>query len=294
MVRPPALIGHAATLKNMATLYAAGKFPHAVLLHGAKGIGKRTLAEQVAQTLICGVEDGLTDTLSPNFLSAAYAQIMEGSNADYHILAPEKGKKSISIEQIRGLLGDTSLTSDTPRTIIIDAAEDLTPEAANALLKTLEEPTANTHFFLVCHGLSRLLPTIISRCRLMRLQPLTEAECKTVLDVQLPPSDSVMLPKLVAHCGGCPGVALSELENKTYEVRDALVAFTSAPHEPIKLVEQFQKKKQVPTALIVLQQMLATMPDKQPQYAYLTEGLKNLDIYNLSAPWVLEDALRQL
>ena len=291
MNRPEPLIGHTQAVQSLETLYQNEIFPHAVLLHGPKGIGKRKFAELAAQTLICGHE---TDAFSPNFLSAYYAQIIEGSNADYHVLEPESGKKSISIDQTRALLKNISLSTDTPRTIIIDAAENLTPEAANALLKTLEEPQPHTHFFLVCHALSQLLPTVVSRCRPVRLSPLNADDTQAVLMRVLPEEARGNISVHATLAKGCPGMALAHISSGTAAIQNLLKNYIKNPSQPIALVEKIAKQKQAPTALQELQFLMAEHSHFEHQYSALTQDVSDMDIYNLTPAWVLEKALRSI
>lgn len=197
MITP--LIGHSTLQAQLAGMLAAGTLPHAVLLHGPQGIGKRVLAGKLAYRLLCGGKDLECDTASP-----VYHQLAAGSCPDFHTLEPEKDKKSIGIKQVRGLLGELVRSSEHQRVVLVDALEQLTDEAANALLKTLEEPRPNLTFVLVCHQLSATLPTIRSRCRLVRVSPLTEAETRAVLRAQ--GGDDDLAP--MAH--GCPGAVMGD------------------------------------------------------------------------------------
>ncbi len=214
----PPLIGHHATQTQLAKLLESGRFPHAILLHGPQGVGKRLLAQHLALRLICGPAQAASTEvdmfgtpteaapeqgpLAFNTSSPQYAQIQAESCPDYHILAPLDGKKSIGIKQVQELLETLLRTADTARTVIVDSLEDLTPEAANTLLKTLEEPRPGIFFLLIAHQLSATLPTIRSRCRLIPLQPLSLAETQLVL--QSLKED----PTLAAVASGAPGSVL--------------------------------------------------------------------------------------
>ncbi len=201
------LIGHHSTQSQLAQLLASGRFPHAVLLHGPQGIGKRKLAELLTTRLICGpaveaepepdsfdmfgeTQNAKRETqnaagqgpLAFNTSAPAYHQMLADSCPDYHILQPDEGKKSIGIKQVQSLLEVLLRSADTARTVIVDSLEALTPEAANTLLKTLEEPRPGIFFVLLAHQLTAVLPTIRSRCRLVPMQPLSLAETTTVLE----------------------------------------------------------------------------------------------------------------
>lgn len=207
-----ALIGHHQAQTQLAQLLTAGRFPHAILFHGPQGIGKRLLAEALAIRLICGpVAPAEVDMfgapvaatgqgpLAANESSPQYFQLQAESCPDYHIIQPDDGKKSIGIKQVQNLLEVLLRSADTARTVIVDSLEDLTPEAANTLLKTLEEPRPGIYFILIAHQLSATLPTIRSRCRLLPLHPLTADETQQVL--QNLGED----PTLAAIAAGAPG-----------------------------------------------------------------------------------------
>jgi DNA polymerase-3 subunit delta' len=168
-------VGHAPVKAMLAGYLASGRWPHAVLLHGPKGMGKRVLANQWAYRLLCG-PDMLGEALLPNTQSTMFAQLAAGSCPDLHVLAVPDKKASIGIGEVRQLLEVLRRSADGLRVVIVDAVEDLTAEAANTLLKALEEPRPGIAFMLVSHQLSLTLPTLRSRCRLLRCGVLTPAE----------------------------------------------------------------------------------------------------------------------
>jgi DNA polymerase III subunit delta' len=144
--------------------YQAGRLPHALLLHGAAGLGKLSLAHWLAQALLCEARDG---ELEPCGSCASCRLYRAGTHPDLMLVAPEEDKQQISVEQIRAAnerLGMTSSRSGY-RIAIVDPAHQMTIAAANSLLKTLEEPGANSLLILVTSNVSALLPTIRSRCQ---------------------------------------------------------------------------------------------------------------------------------
>ncbi len=228
------LIGHHSAQAQLAKLLESGRFPHAILLHGPQGIGKRVLAENLALRLICGpAEAASTEVdmfgapvnaapeqgpLAFNQSSPVWAQIQAESCPDYYVLQPDDGKKSIGIKQVQTLLENLLRTADTARTVTVDSLEDLTTEAANTLLKTLEEPRPGIFFILIAHQLSATLPTIRSRCRLMPLLPLSTEETREVLKEQ---GADVSLTTVAS---GCPGTVIG---NAAKARAEALIALQS-------------------------------------------------------------------
>jgi DNA polymerase-3 subunit delta' len=119
--------------------------------------------------------------------------------------------RSITVEQVRGLqrLFGTTGSMSPWRTVLIDSIDDLERSAANALLKNLEEPPPNTVFFLVSHAPDRLLATIRSRCRILRLSPLDADAMTSALRSALPDASQEEIAALAAVSGGAPGRALA-------------------------------------------------------------------------------------
>ena len=161
-----------------------GRLPHAMLLHGAPGVGKLALAERFAQLLVCEKRGQGT---SPCGACEGCRWFLAGNHPDARFLEPEalarhsavaeegeedsprekkKPSTEIRIEQVRALAGFVNVVSHRGgrRVAIIHPAEDMNTAAANALLKNLEEPPPNAMFILVSHRPARLLPTIRSRC----------------------------------------------------------------------------------------------------------------------------------
>src|SRR5690606_23619485 len=122
--------------------------------------------------------------------------------------------RNITVDQIRGMQRrlTTRPTLGARRAIVIDPADDLEKSAANALLKSLEEPPAGTFFFLIAHRPGRLLPTIRSRCRLLQFPRVEAAAIDALLQRETPRADAVMRAAAIAAAGGSPGAALEFVE----------------------------------------------------------------------------------
>ncbi|MDP2130620.1 MAG: DNA polymerase III subunit delta' [Erythrobacter sp.] len=185
---------------------AGERMHHGWLLAGKAGLGKRDFAMAAARALVA--EPGVPQPAGahPDIIVLTY-----GPKDDKGEKAQAEGKpfdlaRSIRIKQIRAMQKRliTRPTWGARRAIIIDPADDLEKAAANALLKSLEEPPAGTFFLLVTHRPARLLPTIRSRCRTLRFPVLSDAELAAMLeDAGLPPD-----PGAIAAADGSFGSAM--------------------------------------------------------------------------------------
>lgn len=284
------LVGHHNCQSMLHQLDTAGRLPHALLLYGPQGIGKRTMADVAARYILCGGTYTPENGLTPDADNPLIPQIEAGACADLLVLTPEPGKK-IAVEDARQLLGQLKLKPMGRRVIIIDAADDLGPEAANTLLKCVEEPAPRTHFLIIAHNLFRVLPTILSRCRQMRLQPLSQTETETVLTQQgvANASDLAMLAP------GMPGQGLY-LGEEALELQAKL----HAGGHPVALADEIQQKKQIPLALDLLKRQVAAQCRQQPTYAHsqlyatLADLQQRMLSHNMSGNWIMETALRKL
>ena len=152
------------------------RLPHALLLKGAQGIGKLDFAMNIAQSLLC--EAPLTDGLACHECSSCHWLLQE-THPDFRLIQPDalsaqeeenegrkKPAKQISVDQIRALANFSNLSAHQGgfRVVLIHPAETMNANAANALLKTLEEPSGQMLFILVTHKPQQLPPTILSRC----------------------------------------------------------------------------------------------------------------------------------
>lgn len=194
---------------------------HAWLLSGPEGIGKGGFAREMALRLLATALDGRSRMRGDIPDDHRVAQLMAaGAHPDYRELVrlpkdPEKPDqdiaRSIKIDQVRTLqpMFATKPALSSRRVVVIDAIDDLERPGANALLKNLEEPPVGTIFLLVSHSPGRLLPTIRSRCRQLRFDPLRDAEVAQVLRNAQHELEDAELDALVAAADGSPGRALS-------------------------------------------------------------------------------------
>lgn len=234
---------------------ARQNLPHALLLQGRKGVGKLDFARALAQGLLCEAPQpsgtGCGQCLACNWFA-------QGNHPDFRSIEPEaladnvdegesKGKKAsrqILIEQIRELAGLVNLSThrNGMRVVLIHPAEAMNASAANALLKTLEEPPPHTLIILISHHAQSLLPTVRSRCR--------------KLDFAVPPLEQSMnwlreqgvadpMP-LLAQAGHAPLAALALAGDDSQEARRGFLNQLARPQtlDPISLAEKSEKMDQ--------------------------------------------------
>lgn len=178
------LIGHSEAEQQIVQAAKEGRMPHAWLLVGPEGIGKATLAFRMARFFLSGQSVG--DDLTVGVDNSAVKLMMAGSHPDLLVLEramdDKKNKlhKNISIDDVRRIEPFLRLTSSQGfwRVAIVDSADTLSNEGQNALLKILEEPPEHSLLILTAGNASALLPTIRSRCRVLRMDALSEKELR--------------------------------------------------------------------------------------------------------------------
>ncbi|WP_099867767.1 DNA polymerase III subunit delta' [Pararhizobium haloflavum] len=187
----PVLVGHEAAQSFLAQAYRSGRIHHAVLIEGARGIGKATLAFRFANHVLRYPEphDAPAELAEAHPESTVFRHIASGASPDLlHLERPTdektgRVKSAITVDEVRRagrFFGQTSGTGAW-RIVIVDPADDLNRSAANAILKMLEEPPRRSLFLVLSHAPGRLLPTIRSRCLSLRLSPLTTDEVDQAL-----------------------------------------------------------------------------------------------------------------
>lgn len=209
------VVGHESTLAALGHAIAQGRLHHANLFIGPDGIGKRQIAYALATALHC--EEPTNAGGCGDCSSCLLHQ--RGEHPDFVSLKPEG--RYIKIDAIRELQKATRFRpySAAVRIVVIDQAESMRDEAANALLKTLEEPSGDTVFVLLAAQANRLLPTIRSRCQPVRCAPLTTAETLAVLS-RLDGNPGETAARLSY---GSPGRALDLAASGVLDSREALV-----------------------------------------------------------------------
>ena len=218
------LLGQATAEATFLAAYNRGRLHHGWLITGPRGVGKATMAWRLARFLLATPENdggmfapeppGTLDIAASHPVARRLQALSEPRLFLLHRPYDEKAarlKQDITVDEVRRMKSFFTLSAADGghRVAIIDAVDDMNPSAANALLKLLEEPPARVTLLLIAHQPARLLPTIRSRCRELRLGPLSPADLSDALTAaggEVAPEDRVALAELA---GGSVGAAFA-------------------------------------------------------------------------------------
>jgi len=290
------LFGHIKQQKWLISSDVEARLHHGIILAGRRGLGKFLFAQHAAAMLLSRSTQDTGKLKTGKFLLADHVEpqadrmVSHNQHPDLHIIergpkndverkkaekgGPYERKRNISVDQIRNLQKrfTTRPTLGDRRIIIIDAADNLERGAANALLKSLEEPAENTHFFLISHNPGKLLPTIRSRCQILNFGVLTDTEMSAVLRYHIDDLDDTALQSLLTNGNGVPADMLAFQNNMLSDI--LLVAK--------QIVTQGDKDQQLRTRLASdlakignLEQIIAvlrTFPPLLAERARTTQG----------------------
>ncbi len=213
--------GHDAQIKSFAQAVRRGRLAHAYLFSGPPGIGKRLFAHELAKALLC--EAG-GDELQACDECHSCVMVEAGTHPDFFAVSRPEGSNELPIELMRELCRGFTLKTARGRgkVAVLDDADDLNEASANCFLKTLEEPPPRSVFILVGTSSERQLPTIVSRCQVVRFAPLPETLVADILrSHELP--DPAMIPRLAGLSGGSPGQALALADPDLWAFRAKLL-----------------------------------------------------------------------
>jgi DNA polymerase III subunit delta' len=249
------LFGHDPQMTAFRTASAGERLHHAWLLAGPRGVGKATFATWAGHRLL--------DAEDPESQGAKL--IAAGSHPDFKQLERLPNEKTgnlarnITVDQVRHLrtVFATATALGERRVVLIDSIDDMERGAANALLKSLEEPPASTIFLLVTHQPGRLLPTIRSRCRTLLFRPLDDAAMTSFVAAQMPELDVEARAELIAGANGIPAAALANAELDMAAIDAALdgIATTGDPTNALRgqLAQSLSLKAALPRYEALLQ-----------------------------------------
>ncbi len=266
------LIGHESAERMMIEAHASGRLPHAWLLSGPKGIGKATLAYRFARFLFSGPDGGLFGPPESLYLAEddpVFRRVAQGTQpglrtlarsvdpkkrrarddfkteADWEAYTHKNRRTGIVVEDVRDLGDFFHLTAGDGgwRIAIIDAADDMNANAANALLKVLEEPPRRSLLLLVSHRPARLLPTIRSRCRKLVMSPLADESVAQILSRARSDLDADDIHALSRLGEGSPGRALALAEAGGLDFyREMIVLLDGLPRLDMKALAALSER----------------------------------------------------
>ncbi len=335
-------IGHLHIQEQLLNSYCSDRLPHAFLFHGPEGCGKEAFAIAISQLLNTGDADGNIDRTSAQYLKISLLQ-----HPDLQFIFPTPAKTNLKPEELQAALKEkaqnpyrrvtfsgknTFIGIDTIRELkkeasfrlyegrkkmfIIAEADQMRVEAANALLKLLEEPPQNLMLILTTSNIHKILPTIKSRCQMIRFRPLPETDIKTIANRYATNVDPHALPTIIRLSGYNIKRTFDFLEQDVLNLRDQAIEFLRKvvmihkSHELMQIIEPLAAKKDQQQSRLLLWFLLLWFQDMlHLKYTSIAEDklhnfdkaetLKkfmlftpNADIVNIV--WEIESALRSL
>ncbi len=234
---------HREQWRRVARARASGRLPHALLLAGPPDLGKSAFSRRLAYALVCAEPDAAGEACGR---CAACRQALAGSHPDLRILTPQEAGKQIRIDAVRSLTDASVLAAreGAYRVFLIEPADAMNRAAANALLKTLEEPSARAILILVSSHPDRLPATIRSRCQVLAFHIPAASEARDWLATKTQSTED--LDELLAISGGVPLRALLAREQDWLEqgrlLARELLQLKKRKVNPITIVEEWEKR----------------------------------------------------
>ena len=241
-------------LERLRGAYAAGRLPHALLIHEAPGAGGEWLAAWAARMVLCssggaplrpGVA-GVDAAGTPCGRCASCQRVAQEQHPDFTVVRPIEASTQIRIEQVRELAVELALTAHQGgyKVAILSPADSMNRFAANALLKTLEEPPKGTLLILVASQPSRLPATILSRCQRIRVRAPAQAEAIAWLEATRGPGDwgkvmAVLGPRPMAATAADPAAVVEVAA----EVRRGLEEAAAGGGDPVATAERWARSE---------------------------------------------------
>lgn len=237
------LVGNGRIRDSVTSAVTENRIPHAILLEGDKGTGRHTLMRFLSRAAVCDGENPPCGVCRGCHL----AQI--GTHPDITVIAPEDGKKNITVPQIRALRTEAYVKPHMAdrRVFVIDKADSMNEQAQNALLKVLEEPPADIIFILIAESAAALLDTIISRCTVLSLVPPETDESLGYLRKNTDFSEE-QIREALGVAGNNIGTALDALSGGGTAAQAAAMRFAEAlisgdEADMLKITAEFEKNR---------------------------------------------------
>jgi DNA polymerase-3 subunit delta' len=232
-----AWFGHAEAERKLLDAFRGGRIPHAWLIGGPPGVGKATLAYRMARFVLANPDPAAPAVQTARSLAVApdhpaTRRVAAQSHTDLLVLERTPGptgalRTVITVDEVRRTVSFFGSTAGEGgwRVCVVDTADELqTPQAANALLKVLEEPPARALFLIASHAPGRLLATIRSRCRRLMLRALAEEDVARAAATALErPEDDAEIREAARAAQGSVGRAITLLGGRTLAVRERVL-----------------------------------------------------------------------
>jgi len=233
--------GHDGLVRAFDQVVRRGRLAHAYLFTGPPGVGKRLFAGELAKALLCEGPPGLR--LEACDHCPACAQVEAGTHPDFFAAGRPDDSLEVPIATVRELTRGFGLKSARGRgkVAILDDADDLNDEAANCFLKTLEEPPPRSVFLLIGTSADRQLPTIVSRCQVVRFAPLAEALVAELLRARQA-AEPALVDRLARLSGGSVGQALALADPALWAFRRQLLEGLTRPQpDTVTLAQEWTR-----------------------------------------------------
>ncbi|NNM59301.1 MAG: DNA polymerase III subunit delta' [Legionellales bacterium] len=232
---------HQAAWQQIQNYQNEKRFPHALLISGVPGLAKKTFVERLARILLCEKQnENCTDCFSCRLADLR-------GHPDYSEMVPADDSKAIKIEQIRDIIDFISQTTNRSgnRVILIAPAEMMNIAAANALLKTLEEPPSGSHFLLISHSPAQLPATVRSRCQSIKIYPSFDEATVSWVAQQIQ-QDRVIAAALLERADGSPQQAVELAQQNINQIQqqllDELAGLLIEPFQLLSIAVRWQKQ----------------------------------------------------
>lgn len=242
------MVGNENALRQLSADIAAGRFPHALLIEGPAGCGKKTLARQLAMAAVCENTDS-----RPCGVCNPCRKVEQGIHPDVEMVTGGTGSSnSFHIDRIRELRdGAYVLPNEAAvRVLILCDAHTMTPQAQNALLKILEEPPKNVFFILITESQEALLPTTLSRCITFKLSPPKRSKAlKWILENVKPKREEDVILKALDDANGNIGRTAELLRKRNSDSPESIakefanLLFTGDEFDMLALLNKFEKDR---------------------------------------------------